>query len=587
MYTDEQLSQFINKKFNGYSQHKKDNYQNKHIENYKLYKSYRDDKLHLWQTNVFLPYVFGMIETVLPRLVGYLWQGDKLVKAYPRGPEDAQDAEVVDKLLAYQVNTGIPNVFLEWVEVLKTSLIQGTGIGKLTWDVVNDTPMFNNIDVFDFYPQPYKKYINEMDGVFHVYDIAVDALKGRPGYRNIEQLSKSTMMVKDEEGNKARDTESGKFSSFKPDRNTALIRQYWGKVPMQDSYDIDSGYGSTKYEEGLVEQANKNIIIRNIPNPYITEQLKEGLRPFVVAKDYLDLNEFWAIGEVESIKDMQYEANEIENQKLDSIKLIMNPMWRVSDQAGVDLNNMIAYPGNIIQYAEGSKGVEPMVQPVLPQAVFTQQEFFNRTINNAVGVSDYSRGLNEPGMSDTVGGITSLIEEANMRFAYKIKCIQMTAVREFAEKLFQLDQIFIKGTTIPVRLEGDMGQEWVRITPDNMKAFIDIRPVAVSMIGNKLARQNTLIRLLDVLKGAPPLPTIIEGILDEFELPNKEEVMSQMYKLWGIPEPGTEGALPPEAAGIPLPGGPNPAGGPGLPPPVANNAQAGQNLGRLVAGGLR
>jgi hypothetical protein len=591
MYSDDQLTQFITKRFNSWSDHKKNNVQNRHIENYKLYKSYRDEKLHIWQTNVFLPYVFGMIETILPRLVGYLWQGDKLVKAYPRGKEDTEDAIAVDKLLAYQVDTQIPNLFLEWVELLKTSLIQGTGIGKLTWDVMNDQPLFHNIDIFDFVPQPFKKYVNEMEGCFHVYDISVDLLEGRPNYKNLDKIKHSKSTVQDQEANKTRDAEVGKSSNYQPDRNSALIYQYWGKIPVQDRIDLDSGYNSTKYEEGLVEIANKIFIIRNEKNPYVTPQLPEGLRPFVVAKNYVDLNEFWGIGDIDPIRDLQYEANEIENQKLDSIKLIMNPMWKVSDQAGVDLNNIISYPGNIIQYSEGSKGLENVAHQEIPQSVFTQQEWFTRMISNAIGVSDYSKGQNAPGMSDTVGGITSLVEEANMRFAYKIKCIQMTAIKEFAEKLFQLDQIFIKGMDIPVRLEGDIGQEWVTITPDNMKTFVDIRPLPISMIGNKLARQNTLIRLMEVLKGAPPLPTVVKGILDEFQLPNVDEIMSQMYMLWGIPEPGeAQPPVLPGQEGIPLPGGAQGQGSPsspGMPPPEMSNANAMQNMSKRIAVGLR
>lgn len=593
MFTDDQLTQFVTKRFNAWKDHKKNNVQNRHVENYKLYKSYREQKLHVWQTNVFLPYVFSMVETILPRLIGYLWQGDKLVKAYPRGEEDAIDAEAVDQLLVYQIDTQIPNLYLEWVELLKTSLIQGTGIGKLIWDVSNDTPKFDNIDIFDFYPQPFKKYVSEMEGCFHVYDIATDLLQGRPNYKNLDKLKDSKTLKNEEEGSKQRDSEVGRNNSFKPDRSTALIYQYWGKVPVQDRIDVDAGYSSVKYKEALVEIANKNVLIRNEDNPYVTAQLPEGIRPFVVAKDYIDLNEFWGIGDIDPIRDLQYEANEMENQKLDSIKLIMNPMWKVSDQAGVDLANVISYPGNIVQYAQGSDGIVPIPHSDLPQSVFSQQEWLRQMISNAIGVSDYSKGLNAPGMSDTVGGITSLIEEANMRFAYKIKCLQMTAVKEFAEKLFQLDQIFVKGTTIPVRLEGDLGQEWVTITPDNMKTFVDIRPLPVSMIGNKLARQNTLIRLLEVLKGAPPLPTVIKGVLTEFQLPNIDEIMSQMYQLWGIPDPSKP--QPPaypeqQLNGVPLPGGGNGQGSPsspGQPPPELNNAQVGQNMGKRIAVGLR
>jgi hypothetical protein len=199
---------------------------------------------------------------------------------------------------------------------------------------------------------------------------------------------------------------------------------------------------------------------------------------------------------------------------------------------------MVSYPGNVIQYSDGSKGIEPLPAREIPQSVFSQQEWFRTQMNSAAGVSDYSRGQNAPGMSDTVGGITSLIEEANMRFQYKIKCFQMTGITEFAQLLFSLDQIFIKGLEIPVRLEGQEGMDWIEINPDNLKGFFDIRPIPVSMIGNKLARQNSITNLLGAMGKAPPLPSLIRQLLESFDIPNLDEAMAEMYRLWGIPQPG-------------------------------------------------
>ena len=92
--TDEQLKSYLIKKFDNYRTYRKANYDSKFIENYRLYKSYRDNKLHLWQTNLFVPYAFAMIETILPREVGYLWQGDKLVTAHPRERTDVINADM-------------------------------------------------------------------------------------------------------------------------------------------------------------------------------------------------------------------------------------------------------------------------------------------------------------------------------------------------------------------------------------------------------------------------------------------------------------------------------------------------------------
>ena len=599
MISDEHLLIWLRKKLDNFRQYRKTNYDNKFIENQRLYESYRDHKLQLWQTNVFLSYAFSMIQTILPREVGYIWQGDKLVKAHPRDEEDEVDADIVDSVMQWQTDTQIPNLFMEWVEVLQTHLMQGNGIGKLTWNIEKDRPEFISLDVLDFYPQPFKKYVDEMD-CFHVFDMPVDILLKKQkipgaGYQNIEKLVHTSMMTAEEESNVARDAEVGRMKVFEPSRPTALIYQYWGKVPVQDSVYVGIPQLSfTDYQEGLIEVGNRNYITRNLVdeqkvprNPYATDENPEGFKPFISAKNYLVPGEFWGKGDIEPIKDLQYESNEMFNNIMDNVKIGMNRMWLVSKDAGINLSNLTSYPGNVVQGNNiNPDGIRSLEHRDIPQSAFQMLETLPPNMQNMIGVHDYTKGANMPGMTDTVGGITSLIEEANMRFAFKIRVVQYTAIKDFATKLFMLNKIFMKGTQIPVRLEGAKGERWAYIYPDNLKGMYDFKPVAIAMIGNKLARENTQIRLLEVLSKAPPIPPLIEAILEEHEFKNKDEIMSYMYKMWGIPPPGAvppQGVAPGGGAGVPFRQPPPP----GVSPEATSSPQANAQLSQLIAGGMR
>jgi hypothetical protein len=420
-------------------------------------------------------------------------------------------------------------------------------------------------------------------------DVLLERQQSGAGYEGIEQLVHTSMGTKDEEAQTNKDAEVGKMKVFQPNRKTALIYQYWGKVPLQERIEFATQTGSsfsfTKFVEGFVEIANRNFIIRQGENPYKTPQLPEGFRPFIKAIDYTDpYGDFWGIGEVQPVKDIQYEANELECQKIDNLKMILNKMWKVGSTAGVELDQLVSYPGNVIQ-ADDINQLQEVRQSDLPAQAFQQSQSYQQLINLISGVGDYSKGQNSPGMSDTVGGITSLIEEANMRFAHKIKCLQMTAIKDFATKLFMLDKIFIKGVEIPVRLQNEAGFRWAQIRPDNLKGMYDFKPVSIAMIGNKLAKQNTRIRLLEVLAKAPPIPSLIKGILTEFEVSNVDEIMSEMYGIWGIPQPGQ---MPPPMAGaegVSFPGRPAPALNPMREP--VNDAMVQQNLGKMISAGMR
>lgn len=545
MISDTNLLTYLRKKLDNYRKYRSDNFEENQIECLRLYSNYRDNKVNLWQTNIFLPYVFAMIETILPRLAGYIWQGDRLVKAHPRYREDAIHADVVDNLLQYQIDTVIENLFLEMIELMKCCLIYGNGVGKIWYDVQRDVPRFRNLDIFDFYPEPHKKYIDQMDGVFEIFDMPVDELYQMQrmgfGYYNIEKLIHTSKMAKGEEAQIKKSSEIGKMENYEPARPKALIYQYWGKIPIQDSMEVGTGYSTSIFKEGLVEIGNREFIIKfrknaqGVPeNPYATPQDPDGFRPYIDAKNYIMPGEFWAKGDIEPVKDLQYEANEHECSLMDNMKLIINRMWMVDINAGVDYGDLISYPGNIIRANDITK-LQPVRHQDIPQSAFNQQDRFPQQIDRASGVFDYTKGGNAPGMTDTVGGITALIEEANMRFSFKIEMVQMTAIRHFAEKLFKLNKIFMKGAEIPVRLQGEKGLEWMTINPDNIAGLFDIKPVSIAMLGNKLAQQNALIKLLEVVSKSPPVPSLIGSILEKFDVPNKDEVLNDLYRIWGLP----------------------------------------------------
>ncbi|KKK57001.1 hypothetical protein LCGC14_3058890, partial [marine sediment metagenome] len=281
-----------------------------------------------------------MIETILPRILQALWQGDRFVTAHPREEMDTGNAKIIDDLMQFQIDTDIQDLFIEMVRFFKTCLIQGTSVGKLTWDVLKDKPSFINKDILDFYPQPYKKNIADMSGVFDVFDMPIDILMDRERmgvkYTNLDKLKNTSMGTRDEEAKQIKDRVVGKMRNYDPKRKTALIYQYWGKVATEEQVDLDNHFATARYKEGLVEIANRQFIIRQGDNPYATPQNSSGFRPFISATDYLDPDEFWGIGDIEPIRDLQYEANEIENQTIDNIKLITNRMWKVGTTAGVD-----------------------------------------------------------------------------------------------------------------------------------------------------------------------------------------------------------------------------------------------------------
>jgi hypothetical protein len=65
---------------------------------YKLYRSYLEKKNYPWQSNIFVPYAFSTVETIVPRLVSTKPQVD----AMPREKQDQVYAELQSAIIDYE-----------------------------------------------------------------------------------------------------------------------------------------------------------------------------------------------------------------------------------------------------------------------------------------------------------------------------------------------------------------------------------------------------------------------------------------------------------------------------------------------------
>lgn len=513
---------------------------------YKLYRSYAEkrdtgDK----RANLFIPYVYSIVETVVPRLIATVFSSRPYIGVLPVKEEAIENAKDMENLIDYQLTQkiGIIGVATSW---FKEALIYGTSILKVGWEYeedevwvdeplmeifgfpigsrrvkkvqpVKDDPLVEHIDLWDFYIDPRAKDIDEADYCIHKVFRDVSYLKRMEEqgiYKNIDEVVKVS-----KEGAGSWYEEGVGTTAFETGMNTRL-----GLIGMQSIDKPSSKIEILEYwtDDRVIAVANRSVVIRNDENPYHHRK-----KPFVRLVDVLVPHEFYGIGEIEPIEDLQYELNSLRNQRMDNINILINRMWKVIRGADIDAKQLVSRPGGIIEVDDMDDVQEIQMTDTSGNAIENVIEMVRRDMDNADGVYDYARGETTD-RRETATTASLLSQAANERFNLKVKLIEDLGMRRLGVLLTQLNQQYID-TEKAIRILGQDGMDFYTLSPENIRGQFDIMPLGSSVepITNKENKLQSYINLYTILKDSPYVnhPEIIKKILEAADIKDLSRVI--------------------------------------------------------------
>lgn len=418
---------------------------------YELYRSYLGNKLP-WRSNLFVPKSFEIVETVAPRIV----QSQKTFKALPVEGMDVNNADAYTDLLKFQFQkTDMEDVIEEWV---KETLIYGTGFIKVTWGLDN-MPNPETVDIFDIFPDPKARYLEEAKYVIHRVYRDIEDLEENPNYdkKVIKELKKKNESARDNQDRMQRLSITG-TTADDTTRKRYEILEYWGKFEGKDYIIVITKSGE---------------LLRCDENPY-----KCGM-PFVVARDQLVPHELYGIGEIEPVESLQNELNDIRNQRMDNVKLSLNNMW-VVQSGGVQFpDELISRPGGVIhETREG--GVRPLEKQDVTQSGYQEEPILKSDMERTTGANTASSGALVSPMGGSQGGSVNrtatayqgAINQGDKRFNAKVNQIKRGLIKA-GRKFLMLDQQFMDKPQM-IRVLGKKGEQLVEVQPEDIKSNFDL-----------------------------------------------------------------------------------------------------------------
>lgn len=505
---------------------------------YAMYRGVKEGKAVEGRSNLFIPYTFNLIETIVPKIINSIFATRPFFQALPLGVPDVETREIrakkMSKFFDYQFQQKIKIVPI-LTDVIKTALIYGKAITKQTWNyktkervqkrqknilgipiplhenvlveqVINDEPMIENVVITDFFIDPAGTSIKNMRYCIHRYyeDIHELREKEKKGvYKNIDKVTEENYA-------NAYDTLLQIGFSDSPQRRKGVeILEYWT-------------------DDWVVRVANRAVVVSSQPNPYFHRE-----KPFSEWTYTKVPNEFYGIGVPEAIQDLQEELNTTRNQRIDNVSFVLNKMFTIIRGANVDPAQLVSRPAGFI-LVDSHDDIEELKFQDVTNSAYNEEAIIKQDMDTTTGVFDSVRGSN-PDRRETATTMSILNSSGTERFKLANILIEYEGLQDMLNQVLRLNQQFIDAD-MEVQILGESGGiEDIQVTQEEILGEYDIIALGSSVepVINKEVKQNQLIQLLNVVQNSPHvnMTEFYRRLFEAFDMKNIDALVIEQQPM--------------------------------------------------------
>lgn len=570
---------------------------------YDLYRGwYRDPNQPDYRNNVFIPMTFSTVWSDVARKSNAIFGAHPYVAMVGYGDEDYALARQQELLVSAQMRDARSH--LKGIDAFLSGDLYGTAIAQVGWTydeevmqmrgqvaspitgqlleqvrsenyVKFDGPDWEVLDRLDFFPQPRIARIWDMRWKIRRYWLELDdvrALSAKDFFDKVqlnalELLSPPTDIEADYQ-QRAGYMRNELFSMERYSKPVEII-EMWGVVPSEL-------VGTDGVARRVISLANRQVVLRNRPNPY-----GRGEDPFLAYTPVVDPHHFDGPSKVELGEHLNAVANRLVSNRLDVLDQVVSPAYAYdSDALGVSPDQLYVRPNRWIPVEGLSNGTLQPLNPDLRGFQLSHQEveYAWRWLQNASGIhEDAVMGAAGPDR-ETARGFLGRQAAVNTRLLLETRICEEQLIEPLANWFRSLNRLFlpvplkrhILGTkSIVDSLTGLPVPEEISVSPYALNKEYDARALGSSQMLPKEMRQQNFLQLLQVV-AATPLSQVLNWItfgrqaFQLFDFPNVDELFLAIPPLQQIAlnmmnAQGQAGQRPvqqPGAAPLPnLPGG--------------------------------
>jgi len=513
----------------------------KFAEYYKLYNSEIDsDHKRADGANLFIPYIYNIVETMVPRILNSILETKPLISYKPVNVDDIDKARKMTALVAYQMKQFM-KASTRLYEIIKSSMMYGTAISKQTWKyetkqvvkrklektpVTLDSGEVINVEQM----QPYTEEVVVYDAP-DIKNIPLESFFFDPAYTDIDESPFACHEYFKEKHELIAGEEAG---LYKNTRKLSAGESFDGALydRLEDHHEsignMRDGVRIWEYwtNDFKVLVANKTTVIMCIPNPYYTKRkMFTKWCPIPMA------NEFYGKSPIETLRDLQYELNTMRSQRIDNISLAINRMFYINRNADIDVTQLKSRPNGYIEVDDMANDIREITFNDVTGSAYKDEEIIKTDMDVTSGVHSYDRGQN-PQRRDTATVASLLTSASSERFKLQAMMLAEDPVTDIGKQFADLNKQFLSDDTF-IRITDEGGGEmYEQITFADIDTEFDVVAVGASVdsTANKEVRQAQLVQLLNIAAGIPEINKVelAKEIFRAFEIKNVDDMFQEV-----------------------------------------------------------
>lgn len=454
-----------------------------------------------WGAELFIPEAFRIVETIVPRMLAHRPRMNPL----PQDDVAVANVENMRRLISKQQEQIRYEVELQ--KVCKDGLIYGLGVQKVGWRkeyrtvrgigpselqgwerpvktsgerCVFDDPYAEWIDPFGFLWDPYAHSIRTCEYVIHrVYrSDAYVAKMVKLGYWRAQENDPLCEWTLED---LLKGTASNKEDEIQSERRQA---EGYGKKEGPGRHEVWEFHDGDRIVAVLDGDWPVMVGENHIPDGSIGFQV---FRPTIVGGRMV------GIGEIEPIKDLQYEVNTLRGQRIDAGTMALNRGYFFNESVvnadDLQIGPNIGVPVN----GDPRDALWPMQVADVPQSAFQESAEIMSNIEGATGVADSISGGEQS--QQTATGAQLVVQAASIRIQNKTQLMGQEVIIPAGEQWILLNQSHIlKRRQMFVQtgeeMSGEGAWEKVELGPEEMQGLMSMQMDDGSTMAENVPQQR-------------------------------------------------------------------------------------------------
>lgn len=476
---------------------------------------------------LFIPYAFATIETIVPRVLA----NDPQMIVKPKTPEASEFVEIYRDLIHAQQSE------IDYELVLQPSARRGhmfgLGVQKTFWDrqtkqrnqtdrgvfgrrirksvteVIREGPGAEDVDNYDFFWDPAAKNIKTCDYAIHRTWRTFRYIK-----RKIESGEWLPLDLEKVQGMAPYSNRSDLWRERFTAQNIQTIEENEGRV--HEVWEYHDG-------EKMHVILDGTLVAFTVEKPFDHAEL-----PFQIYRPTPIPGEFVGMGEIEQIENLQEELNTMRTQRLDNASLIVQrPIFYRAEL--IEEEELVFAPGATIPVnTDPSEAIYTIPWQELPASSYNEEAALKSDIELTTGISDpVAGGEGTTAATETATGIQLIQAAANIRIRLKTKNLEREMVKPAARQWKWLNrQHLLEAKTVRVDDPSQPeGYRFEQVSPEAHAADLEILPESGSTEPeNEPAKRSDALAIYNQLSGNQHIDQRRSAVhlLQEFSVPDAE-----------------------------------------------------------------